>query len=377
MKPVVLLEILLIALGPVAGRWLHKKGWLPDWISPVVFCYAVGIAAGNLPGVTINTEVASAAMQASLLLALPLLLFPTDLLGQIRSAGKPLLAFGLCAAAGILSTALVAWAFRHHLTDSWRLAGMLTGMYTGGTPNMQAIGIALGASENELIAVNAADIFGGGVYLVLLSSFLPRLLLKWLPAYRVAGVAEAAEIGDNPKFGARDVLFSAGLAVLVVAGSVGLCLLFTGKLEDIALIILCLTTLGLTLSFVPSVRNRPGSFETGEFLLLAFCVALGLQADFAALIETGQGIILFSCLALGGTIILHFLFCRGFGIDRDTCLIASTAGIYGPAFIGQVAAVIGNRRLVFNGIALGLLGYAVGNYLGISLGWLLKWWLIS
>lgn len=172
-------------------------------------------------------------------------------------------------------------------------------------------------------------------------------------------------------------MFSAGLAVLVVAGSVGLCLLFTGKLEDIALIILCLTTLGLALSFVPSVRNRPGSFETGEFLLLAFCVALGLQADFAALIETGQGIILFSCLALGGTIILHFLFCRVFGIDRDTCLIASTAGIYGPAFIGQVAAVIGNRRLVFNGIALGLLGYAVGNYLGISLGWLLKWWLIS
>lgn len=211
MKPVALFEMLLIALSPVAGRWLSKKGWLPDWISPVVFCYAIGIAAGNFPGLTIDAEVASLAMQGALLLALPLLLFPTDLLGQIRTAGRPLLAFGLCAAAGIFSTALAAWAFRHHLTDSWRLAGMLTGMYTGGTPNMQAIGLALGASENELIAVNAADIFGGGVYLVLLSSFLPGLLLKWLPAYRVAGVAEAAEIGKIPGSGQETFCSAQGL----------------------------------------------------------------------------------------------------------------------------------------------------------------------
>ena len=61
-----------------------------------------------------------------------------------------------------------------------------------------------------------------------------------------------------------------------------------------------------------------------------------------------------------------------FRIDRDTVIIASTAAIFGPAFIGPVANAIGNRDIIAMGIALGLIGYAIGNYFGLGLAYLLN-----
>ena len=52
-------------------------------------------------------------------------------------------------------------------------------------------------------------------------------------------------------------------------------------------------------------------------------------------------------------------------------MISSTAALYGPAFIVPIAKAINNRELTVYGIALGLLGYILGNYLGLGMAWLL------
>jgi uncharacterized membrane protein len=48
------------------------------------------------------------------------------------------------------------------------------------------------------------------------------------------------------------------------------------------------------------------------------------------------------------------------------------AGIFGPAFIIPTAKAIKNESVILIGIATGLLGYAIGNYLGFGLYELLK-----
>ena len=53
-------------------------------------------------------------------------------------------------------------------------------------------------------------------------------------------------------------------------------------------------------------------------------------------------------------------------------IITSTAAIYGPAFIGPVANAIKNRDMIVPGITMGLLGYAIGNYIGIGIAMLLR-----
>jgi uncharacterized membrane protein len=52
-------------------------------------------------------------------------------------------------------------------------------------------------------------------------------------------------------------------------------------------------------------------------------------------------------------------------------LITSTAGIFGPAFIGPVAERLRNREVIVPGLTCGLVGYAIGNYLGFAVAWLL------
>jgi uncharacterized membrane protein len=71
-------------------------------------------------------------------------------------------------------------------------------------------------------------------------------------------------------------------------------------------------------------------------------------------------------------IIVHLLLCMIFRIDRDTFVISSAAALFGPPFIAPIAKAIQNPQLIPIGLALGVLGLAVGNYLGISVSHLLR-----
>ena len=136
---------------------------------------------------------------------------------------------------------------------------------------------------------------------------------------------------------------------------------------------LLLTTLSLLLSLLPAVNRWKHTFHQGEYFVLIFCIALGMQADFKSLINEGLPLLAFTLTALVLAILFQGILGRLFRIDRDTLMIGSTASIYGPAFIAQVVTSIGNRSLLAPGIALGLLGLAVGNYLGLSVAYTLKW----
>jgi uncharacterized membrane protein len=73
-----------------------------------------------------------------------------------------------------------------------------------------------------------------------------------------------------------------------------------------------------------------------------------------------------------GSIILHFACCYFFKIDRDTAIITSMAGIFGPAFVAPMSDVLKNRAILVSGITTGLVGIALGNFVGLFVAWLLK-----
>lgn len=238
---------------------------------------------------------------------------------------------------------------------------------------MQAIGIALKADENLFVLLNAADIFCGGIFLLMLTSFLPGLLAKWLPAFPKDEYQIIQEEERKNLISFKEIGIAIVLTLLIIGASVGITYLFSGNLENAALIILLLTTFSVAASMNTTIRNLSGAYESGEYLLLMFCVAVGLLSDFKLLLSQGGSIIFYMACVLTGTVLLHFLLARLFRIDRDTALITSTAALYGPVFIGQIASVIDNRTLVFSGVATGLVGMALGNYLGIGVAYFIQW----
>lgn len=368
-----ILQLLFIIGFPYFSAVIARNSGLGKWLSPVVLCYGAGIILGNLPFLNLDVEISTQMTELTIVMAIPLLLFSTNLFKWLPYAGRSLLSFGLCVLSGLVATTIIAFFFRNQMENGWMVSGMLVGIYTGGTPNMQAIGLALQADQELIILLNAADIFCGGLFLIFLTSVAHSVFGRFLPHFDWKDEEGPLEVLDlQQQIVWKDSLWAIGLTVIIIAIAVGVTMLVFGDLSKTSFLILLLTTLSILATFLPQVQKWRGTFETGEYFLLMFCVALGMLADFAQIIASGGAVILYTALALSCTIIFHTILAYLFRIDRDTYMITSTAALYGPAFIGQIASVIGNKTLVLSGMVLGLLGYAIGNYLGISLAYLLE-----
>jgi uncharacterized membrane protein len=369
------LTIACSVLFPFLALYLEKKQLVPSFFSAVVMCYAFGIIIGNIAPQLVDEKIAEQVAGAGMIIALPMLLFGSNIQANWKLAGPGLLSYILCAVAGLLGTALAAYIFKDIQADGWKIAGMLTGLYTGGTPNMQSIGIAVDAPADYVVLLQAADIVGGGVYLLLMMTVIQQVLGYFLPSFKHDTPEETSEevATANVPTSKRWWLLPTLISLAVGAASAGITKLIAGDLSDTTLLILVLTSISVLLSFFRKISALPGSFRQGEYFLLIFCVALGLLANFQKLIEEGLPLLTFSLLALSATILLHWLFAWIFKVDRDTVIVSSTAALYGPVFIAQVTTAIHNRKLLAPGIALSLLGLAVGNYLGIGVAYLAKW----
>lgn len=373
----VIFQCLLILGFPIFSIWFCKRYPIGKWLSPVVLCYAIGIIIANVTNLPIQEEVSTQFSEISILLAIPLLLYSTDIAAWLKYARSTVLSFALCMISAILVSVLMAFLFQNSFEDTPTYAGMMLGLFTGGAPNMQAVGMMLEAESEDFVLLNAADIFIGGCYLIFLTSVAHRFFGTFLPDFQLNEEMsnQSKDIVSSENKNIVSYLIALGITILVVGVAVGITLALTGALKSVVLIILLLTTFAIGLSFFPFFRNLKGSFELGEYFLLVFCVAIGLLADFGSIWEKGGMVILYMASVWLTIVALHSLFSYFFKIDRDTLMITATAAIYGPVFVGQVASAIGNRALIFSGMATGLIGYALGNYLGVGLAKLLELWL--
>ncbi|HRR36633.1 MAG TPA: DUF819 family protein, partial [Clostridia bacterium] len=161
-----------------------------------------------------------------------------------------------------------------------------------------------------------------------------------------------------------------GIAALGV--SIGISYLLTKEATNVAIIMLGVSVIGVALSFVKGVRQNKVSYSIGQYFIYVFSLAVGSMADLKLIL--GQSVYVLGMVAfvLFVTMFLHFFIALLFKIDADTIIITSIAGIFGPAFIIPTAKAIKNEGVILIGIATGLLGYAIGNFMGFGLYEILK-----
>lgn len=354
-----------------------SKVKLIDILGPVVCCYAVGIIFGNLFGAHWPQKVSTQVSEISIMVALPMLLFSTNLLGWFRLAKTTILSFVFVC----LSVCLVAFVcgkiFEGYSDEVWKMAGMMVGVYTGGTPNLTAIGKALEVRDETFIILNAVDVVMGGLYLLFIMSVGVKLLTKVLPAFQFKNnhqeetLEEAGWVKLPPKTKILRFFQQVLLSAFCVGVAAGATQLILGEIS-VSVVILLLTSCAIGISFVPKLRNLEGSQEWGNYFLLVFCTSIGSLANISNLSAASWWYFAFMGSVMLGAVFLHILFCFFFKIDRDTAIITSIAGIFGPAFVPPVAQVLKNREMLVSGVTTGLVGYAVGNFLGIGVAYLLK-----
>ena len=374
MLPTLLLVIFLLGF-PLFILWAEGKSRVIRWISPIIICYLVGIVLGNVPGLALNTEVLETSAMISVVLSIPLLLFSANLLLMLKQAKPALFSFAL-GIAGVLIVAFLAYlVFGGSVSETHKVSGMMIGVYTGGTQNMAAIKMALQAGDEVFVILNSADIVFSSIYLLFLMTVASRVLGILLPVKKELVNNEAGEKDSQASAersgGFIHMLTGLALSALLVGISLGISYLITGERAE-PVVILGITTLGLAASFIRKVRELPLTFSTANYFLLVFALSVGTQADFAELLANSSTLFWFCGFVVFGSVLVHYLLALLFRVDRDTLIITSTAAIFGPAFIGPVAKSIGNKGIIPIGIALGLIGLAIGNFLGIGFAELLK-----
>ncbi len=371
------LQIVIVLVVPIIVLWLEPKVKLIQWISSVMVCYLAGLILANQSLLTIDAELSNEMCGVTVALAIPLLLYSVDVPGWLRLAKPTVISFLLCLlSVFILSIAAFA-VFHEILPESAQLSGMLIGTYTGGTPNLAAIGRALNVEPEVFMMINSADIVIGGAYVPFMFMLAGRVYGWFLPPFPHA--SDRKEEIDASDFSMNQGGFpplaslvkGLGLTVLLVGAGVGAGLLAPESVRD-PVTILMLTSGAIGLSFVPSIRHMKGTTTMGNYFLLVFCVAIGTTANIEKLMASSTIYIGYVAFVMIGAVVLHLVFCTLFRLDRDTVLITSTAAIYGPAFIGPVAMNLKNREIIVSGMASGLVGYAIGNYLGLFVTWILS-----
>lgn len=353
-------------------------------IGPVLLLYLTGLIIGNinlmpneLPAVQ---EIMSNAMVP---LAIPLMLYGCTFRKDGTRSQILAMVTGMIS---VVTAVIIGYLiFGSDIEQGAKVGGMLTGVYTGGTINLAALKTMLGVSDETYILINSYDILVSFMYLTFLLTIGIRLFRKILPYDKTRlNAADMAEIqkeisknAENPykglftRNGLRHAGTALGLTVLICAIAGGTALLLPSSIF-MTVFILMLTTLGIGASFIKKIHNTQYSYDIGMYFIYIFCIAVASMADLSELqLAGGMDLLGYLLTAVFGSLILQIIFARIFKIDADMTVIASVTYINSPPFVPMMAAAMKNKNVLVPGLSIGIIGYAVGNYLGFIISQLL------
>lgn len=374
-----ILTILYLFGIPLMLMRLAKRWPIIDKISPMVILYVIGLFVGNVGLLGQSAQnVCTNVSNVVVLLTIPLMLLGCDY--RTLSAKMALKAFFVGLFSVLTVTIAGYFIFRGQAdaadvshADFAKISAVMTGIYIGGIPNLAPVSKAVNLPDNLFLLVSSYDLIITGLYLILVVFFGRRMVRLLFPKKEEQNdnIAEVEEADGKPKQSWKKWLpnraAGIGVAILIAAASFGISKILPIE-NSTAVIIIAITTFSILLSFWKPVKKLEGTFDMGLYFVYVFCLAVASLVNVHDLELSRYLFVLYYIgFAVFGSLVLQFLFARLLKIDGDLALASSIALINSPPFVPMVAAVLKNRDIILPGIAVGLLGYAVGNYLGIGI----------
>jgi uncharacterized membrane protein len=324
----------------------------------------------------------------TILMAFPLLLFSLNLKRWLKYAKKGFLSVALALVAGVVMVTAGFFIWKNSFPDTWKLAGMFEGIYTGGSPNFAALKLMLDVDANRFVVLNTYDMIVGAFLVLFFITVAPKIFRAFLPKFKEKdGIAIDEDLVKKETEGLDNfsgmfkketfvpLLKAFGLTIIIVAMGIGLSFLVPPQAKPYrnAVAVLSITTLGILASLIKSVNKIEKTFQLGMYLILVFSLTVASMANLTTIFGKGMlDLVLFISWCYFGSLFLHIILARIFRIDADNFLITSAAFIFSPPFVPLVANALKNKDVIVTGIAGGVLGYVLGNYFGWTLAYILK-----
>ena len=368
----------------LAKRWT----WI-DKVSPMTVLYIIGLAAANLIPAdndifNIDSSTNTLFSNIAVPLAIPLMLMGCNTGGW--KVGKAFKVFLSGLVSVLIATIAGYFLFRSSYSDNRGFAqvcAVATGIYTGGIPNMGAIKQAVAMPSQTYLYITSYDLIVTGLYLIFVIFFGKTVFRRLLPGERKAENGKRrAESGeqktenqgqkhinpfDREHRGLSFLAIGITVAIAAISYAVSIWVSKDGS-PNMTVLILLLTTLAIAASFLPPMRRQQHSFDIGLYCVYVFCLAIATACDIRQMDIAGSLPILYYLgFIILGSLVLQILFAKMLKIDGDSVMVCSVALINSPPFVPLAAALLDNKDIVILGITIGLLGYMLGNYLGIGI----------
>ncbi len=211
----------------------------------------------------------------------------------------------------------------HASSDEFaKVSAVMTGIYTGGIPNIGAIRKAVALPNDLYLLITSYDLIITGLYLIFVIFFGNALFRKLLPPAKLAesDVFLPEKVEARKPFWKNVVAIDLALAVAAVSYGVSLVVPID---NGIAVIIVALTTLSLSFSFCKPVKRLGNTFDHGLYFVYVFCLSIATIVNVHDLkLLENLHILYYIAFTVFGSLVLQILLAKLLKIDGDTVLVS-------------------------------------------------------
>ena len=379
-------QLLVIFLGVIAlSLWLVGRYSVAAKISPILIILGFTALLSNTGVIPTSGKFYDNLMDYALPFAVCLILLNVRLT-DLKKAGMPMLiAFAIASFCSFAACIVGGWILIHQFNGAldgqgWKIVGPYIGTYIGGSLNFFSMWGALDMQNPSLLAAaNAVD----NLTLVPIFAFwmvVPKFLEKFYPAPPTDAQIELANsIGKKSPtpFILQDIVMLAFLAMFIMFVSKYIRVNILAKYipsEYMSALptILIITTLALICGRIKFIKNLKGMQDLGNVAFYLFFAGVGALMDIPKAIKLAPVLFIFVAIVIVIQITLALLLGKIFKVNLRVLAVAELAAKAGPSTVIAYTNAKGWSYLSLPGAAAGLLGYAVGNYIGFAGAYLLK-----
>ncbi len=374
-------QILVIFTGIISlALYLADKYTIAQKISPIVIILFISALLANFGVITTDNPFYGSLTSYAVPFAVILILFHVRL-SDLKKAGLPMLvAFGIGALGSTLGALIGGMILNSNFNvilpgEGWKIVGPYIGTYIGGSLNFFSLWTGLNINDPNLFAAaNAVDnltFFPIFMFWIIAPDFLKKYFIPsdiWHQEY----VNNKNEEGKIVKFIPRHIIALAFIALFIMFLSKWIKAEFISAWMPNLPTILIITTLALIAAQLKFVQKLQGANELGNLSFYLFFAAVGAMMDIPKAIQLAPILFLFVIIVIAIQICFVLLFGKIAKLDIKVLTVAAIAAKLGPSSVIALTNAKKWDDLVLPGVAAGLLGYAIGNYVGFAGAYLLK-----
>ena len=363
----------LVAVGAV----IFALAWLGFWadrhpvarkVSGVPWVLTAALILSNTGLIPMESPAYGFVGQYLLPLGIPMLLYKANVRTVLTEGARILPPF-LVACVGVSVGAIVGF-FVFDLGEAGaKVAGTYAAGFIGGVSDLVAVSQAVEMTPTEFTVALGASAPASIVGLLILMA-IPTLevVRRHIPSKFIDPAREGAQVnmdGELPRFRLDHI--AAAITISLTIGAVSQWISARLGIGHYNLIVITVITV-IVVNILPrQFAKLEGDFALGMLFMYAFFAMVGAGTDAVTFMHSAPVLFFYCTFMLCVQFVVVLAAARLFRFDLADMVIGSGAAIVGPAAAAGIAMAKGWKAHVTPGIAMGMLGKVIANFIGIMI----------